>query len=117
MVFAASIPSTGLILTTRIALGATRGDVIGMVVTSALGLVAIGLVAGVPAALWMKRYAAHVLAAVAANQLDAPVVLPVNATIPVVIAVTAMLGLALIASYVPARRAMNVNPMTALRTE
>jgi predicted permease len=101
----------------RIALGATGRDVIVMVLTSALGLVSVGLIVGVPTALWMKGYAVNVLATVAATQLEAPSILPVNPIVPVVIAMIAMLGLALIASYMPARRAMKVDPMAALRTE
>jgi predicted permease len=101
----------------RIAIGATRRDVIGMVLTSALGLVAVGITVGVPAAFWMKGYAVNVLAAVAATQVEAPAILPVNPLVPVVIAVVAMLVLALVASYVPARRAMKVDPIVALRSE
>jgi putative ABC transport system permease protein len=101
----------------RIAIGATGRDVIGMVLTSALGLVSVGLIIGVPMALWMKGYAVNVLATLAATQVEAPIILPVNLVVPVVIAVIAMVGLALVASYVPARRAMKVDPIAALRTE
>ena len=67
----------------RIAIGATGRDVIGMVLTSALGLVSVGLIIGVPMALWMKGYAANVLATVAATQAKAPITLPVNPIVPV----------------------------------
>src|SRR5206468_1103317 len=50
----------------RIAIGASGRDVIGMVLTSALGLVSVGLIIGVPMALWMKGYAVNVLATLAA---------------------------------------------------
>jgi ABC-type antimicrobial peptide transport system permease subunit len=101
----------------RIAIGATYGDVIAMVLTSALALVSVGLLVGVPAALVMKRYATNVLTTLAATQLEAPVVLPTGPILPVLTAAATMLVLALVASYVPARRATKVDPMTALRTE
>ena len=101
----------------RVAIGATGRDVIGMVLTSGLSLVSAGLICGVPTALWMKKYAAHVLASMAASQAEVPVVLPMNAAVAVVIATVAIIGLALVASYLPARRALNVDPMAALRAE
>jgi ABC-type antimicrobial peptide transport system permease subunit len=101
----------------RIAIGATNRDVTWMVLANALRLVVAGVIIGVPMALWTKGYAANVLAAMAASQAEAPVMLPVDTTAPIVVAVFAMLTVALIASYVPARRAIKVDPLTALRTE
>jgi ABC-type antimicrobial peptide transport system permease subunit len=101
----------------RIAIGATARDVIAMVLTSALGLVSAGLIAGVPAAVWMKGYAVNVLARMAATQVDAPIVLPVNLGVPVVVAAIAMVCVAVVASYVPARRATKVDPIAALRAD
>ena len=101
----------------RIAIGATNRDVTWMVLARALRLVLAGVIIGVPMALWTKGYAANVLAAMAASQAEAPVTLPVDTTAPIVIAVCAMLTVAIIAAYVPARRAMSVNPIVALRSE
>jgi hypothetical protein len=101
----------------RIAIGATNRDVTWMVLASALRLVLAGVIVGVPMALWTRGYGASVLAAMAASQAEAPVMLPVDTTAPIVITVFAMLTVALIASFVPARRATRVDPMAALRTE
>jgi ABC-type antimicrobial peptide transport system permease subunit len=101
----------------RIALGATTWDVARRVLTSALGVVCAGLVIGAPIAYWAKGYAADVLAMVTAAQADAPVMLPVDVTIPLVLAIAAMLVVTLVAAFVPVRRATTVDPMVALRCE
>jgi ABC-type antimicrobial peptide transport system permease subunit len=101
----------------RIALGATSRDVTRMVLTSALGVVCAGLGIGAPVAYWAKAYAANAFSIMAAAQDDAPVTLPVDSTLPLVLAAAAMIAVALIAAYVPARRAAHVDPMTALRSE
>lgn len=66
----------------RMAIGATSRDVIRMVLTSAIGLVAAGLSIGVPIALWMKGYATSVLAILASTQAEAPITLPVDSIVP-----------------------------------
>jgi putative ABC transport system permease protein len=90
----------------RMALGATSQRVLVMIVSNALRVVAFGLVGGLFAALVLTRYMRSILFAV--SNWD-----------PVVFAGVAalLLGVALFASYVPARRATKVDPMVALRYE
>ena len=101
----------------RMALGATSRDVMRLVLTSALGLVCAGLVIGAPVAYWAGGRAANVLSIVTAAQADAPVTLPVDSGVPLVLAAVSMIVVALLASYVPVRRATTVDPMVALRYE
>ena len=87
----------------RMALGATHGAVMRMVFRSALMLVAAGLSLGLPLAFWTQR-------------LGASLVVNLNARLSVpVVAGTAMVFVAVIAAYLPARRAARVNPVEALR--
>jgi predicted permease len=101
----------------RIAIGATNGDLTWMVLGNAARLVVAGVIVGVPIALWTKSYAASSLAAMAASQAESPVTPALDTTMPIVVAVFAMVAVALIASYVPARRALQVDPIAALRAE
>jgi hypothetical protein len=88
----------------RIALGATRADISRMVLRGAVGLVCGGLMIGVPLALLSRRAASRVVTD-----------LPVDSVWPLVLATAAMLAIALVAAYVPARRAARVEPFEALR--
>ena len=90
----------------RMALGATRGDVIRMIVTSALALVGAGIALGVPAAFWGERLAAAAIAHV-----------PSGGIFPIAGGAVASLAVALLAAWIPARRATRVDPVTALRSE
>jgi putative ABC transport system permease protein len=90
----------------RMALGANRGRVIGLVLGGAFGLVGIGLALGIPAAIGAGKLMANQLFGVQPGN-------PVMLTLAVL-----LLGLAaLLASTIPAWRAAAVEPMTALRTE
>ncbi len=88
----------------RMALGARRWDVSRLVVRQALAMVALGIAAGLGAALVLTRAMASLLFGV--SQTDAPTFAAVAGVLAVV---------ALVASYVPARRATKVDPMVALR--
>jgi putative ABC transport system permease protein len=90
----------------RIALGATRSDVSRMVLGEALRLVSAGLIIGAPIAFWAKHFAAHFIQD-----------LPSKTAAPIVMGAAAMLAIALLAAYLPARRASRVDPMVALRYE
>ena len=90
----------------RIALGATRRDVLVMVLGQGLTLIGLGLVAGFAASLALTRFLSSLLYDV--RPWD-----PVTSS-----AVAAVLAaVALAASYLPARRATRVDPMVALRYE
>lgn len=90
----------------RMALGAEGGDVLRMVARQALWLIAIGVAVGMVTALALGRVLASAVAGM-------------NATDPVALGgVAVVLGLAaLLATYVPARRAVRIDPVIALRSE
>jgi putative ABC transport system permease protein len=90
----------------RMALGARPHDVFRLIVGQALKLAALGLAIGLPVALALGRVMAGALFGVVA--LD-----PLT-----FVGFTLLLtGVALLAGYLPARRAMKVDPMVALRCE
>jgi putative ABC transport system permease protein len=90
----------------RMTLGAQQRHVLRMVMGHAAALTATGIVAGVLGALLLTRSIASLLYGVHGRD---------PLTFSAVVAVLA--GVALLASYVPARRAMRVDPMVALRYE
>jgi putative ABC transport system permease protein len=90
----------------RIALGAQRSDILRMALSEGMTLVLFGLVAGVVGAMLLTRFLRSLL-------------FNVTATDPLVfISIAALLAaVALLACYIPARRATRVDPLVALREE
>ena len=90
----------------RFALGASSGHVLALVVRKGALLAGAGVVVGVPAALAASRVMASLLHGISPRDLT------VFAGVPAV-----LLAVALLASYIPARRAARVDPLVALRYE
>ncbi|HEX4168748.1 MAG TPA: FtsX-like permease family protein, partial [Bryobacteraceae bacterium] len=90
----------------RMALGARRADVLRMVLTDGARMTAIGIAIGIVAALGLTQLMSSLLFGVSPND-------PFTFALVVLILST----IALLACYVPARRAMNIDPTLALREE
>jgi predicted permease len=90
----------------RMALGANPADVLGMVIRQGLALTLIGLAIGVVTALGVTRLVTSMIFGVTPYD---------PATFLAVVAI--LIFVAAVACYVPARRAMHVDPMVALRYE
>jgi predicted permease len=90
----------------RMALGATPERVAGMVVRGGMSIAALGIAAGLAGALLATRFMESLLFGIAATDL------------PTFGATAALLAImALVAAYVPARRAARVDPLVSLRSE
>ena len=90
----------------RMALGAQRAMVVGMVLRESMVMIVIGIALGVAGALASGRFVESILFGLSTTDVW---------TISVVIAVTVLVSL--VAGYLPARRASRVDPMVALRYE
>ena len=90
----------------RVALGATRSMVLNQVLSEAMKLTLAGLVIGGLAAQVLTRFISSMLFGVSST--DAVTYLGVSFVLA---------GVALLASYVPARRATQIDPLVALRQE
>jgi len=104
MAFVASERTTEIGI--RMALGAQRRDVLGMILRQTFAIVLLGIGAGLAGAFGAMQLLSHLLYEMKTNDLT---------TYGAVILLLS--GAALLASWIPARRAMRVDPIIALRAE
>jgi predicted permease len=90
----------------RVALGASQRDILGLVIVRGMELAGVGIGLGVMGALALTRAMSALLFGVGAH--DIPTFLAAPAF---------LLAVALVACYLPARRATGISPMVALRDE
>jgi predicted permease len=90
----------------RMALGAQPVSIMKLVMRDVAALLVVGVAAGVIASVWVARLVQQLLFGLKANDLQT-----------FAFAAGALVAIALLASYLPARRAMRINPIKALRYE
>jgi putative ABC transport system permease protein len=90
----------------RVALGAEPRQVLWLILRQGLFLAAVGVAVGLPAAFFLTKYLSTLLYGVSAQ--DPATFMAVALLLGAVVA---------LASYLPARRALRVNPILELRTE
>ena len=88
----------------RLALGAQRRDVLGMVLTQGVKIALVGVAIGLTASIGLARLMSSLLFSVSAND---PIIFLGVALVLILVA--------MLACYIPARRATRVDPMVALR--
>jgi len=90
----------------RLALGATRGEVFRLILGRGMSLAGVGAAIGIGAAFWLTRVIETLLFSVSRTDPVTFVAVP-----------AALILVAGLACYLPARRAMRVDPVVALRTD
>jgi predicted permease len=90
----------------RLALGARRSNILWLVLRETLCLTLAGIALGVPLALAAAQYAKSLLFGIDTSD-----------PLTIAVSIAVMIGVAALAGYLPARRALRVDPMVALRYE
>ncbi|HZS47470.1 MAG TPA: FtsX-like permease family protein, partial [Blastocatellia bacterium] len=90
----------------RMALGAQFSDVIKLILGSAAKMTAIGLLIGIPLAIGLSYVMSHLLVGIVRPDVGTFVELTITLAV-----------IALVASYIPARKASSVDPLVSLRAD
>ncbi len=90
----------------RLALGATRANILQLILARTFRLTAVGIIAGLVAAFFLSRFLSSILFGITAHDAVTFVAVPL-----------CLVAIALLAGYLPARRATRVDPVTSLRYE
>jgi putative ABC transport system permease protein len=90
----------------RIALGATRANILQLILARTFKLTALGILAGLIAAFFLSRFLSSILFGITAHDAITFVAVP-----------AVLIVIALLAGYLPARSATRVDPITSLRYE
>jgi predicted permease len=90
----------------RLALGATRANILQLILARTFKLTAAGILAGLVAAFFLSRFLSSILFGITTHDTITFVAVPLG-----------LIVIALLAGYLPARRATRVDPVTSLRCE
>ena len=90
----------------RIALGATRANILQLILGRTLKLTVLGIIAGLIAAFFLSRFLSSILFGITVHDTVTFIAVPL-----------CLVAIALLAGYLPARRATRVDPVSSLRYE